>query len=194
VERWRNERSRRVTDEALARFRELLRSRRSRTQTRASSTGAVQRLPRRRRAALSAPPRDARARGRRRAFAAVPLAWGIGIRPARGHGHLDVVPVVEEEWEHAPFAAEIVGEEDAAIHARGAIDDKGSLVAILEAVEQLAGEGFVPAHDVYLSFGHNEETAGGGAQAIVALLRERASNPVSSSTRAAPSSTASSPA
>jgi carboxypeptidase PM20D1 len=72
--------------------------------------------------------------------------------------HLDVVPVVAEEWAHAPFAAEIVGDgEDAEIHARGAIDDKGALVAILEAVEQLA-EGFAPAHDVYLSFGHNEET------------------------------------
>jgi carboxypeptidase PM20D1 len=65
---------------------------------------------------------------------------------------------------------------DAEIHARGAIDDKGSLVAILEAVEQLA-EGFAPAHDVYLSFGHNEETAGGGARAIVALLRERGVRP-----------------
>lgn len=88
--------------------------------------------------------------------------------------HLDVVPVVEAEWEHPPFSADIVGEgTDAAIHARGAIDDKGSLVAILEAVEQLVADGFVPAHDVYLAFGHNEETAGGGARAIVSLLRER---------------------
>lgn len=92
--------------------------------------------------------------------------------------HLDVVPVVPEEWEHAPFGAEIVGEGPAAaIHARGAIDDKGSLVAILEAVEQLAGEGFTPARDVYLSFGHNEETAGGGARAIVALLEARGIRP-----------------
>ncbi len=93
--------------------------------------------------------------------------------------HLDVVPVVEEEWEHRPFGAEIVGEgADAAIHARGAIDDKGSLVAILEAVEQLVADGFVPAHDVYLAFGHNEETAGGGARAIVSLLSERGVEPV----------------
>ena len=100
---------------------------------------------------------------------------------ARGAGdplvlmaHLDVVPVVEEEWDHPPFAAEIVGSgADATIHARGAIDDKGSLVAILEAVEQLVADGFTPARDVYLSFGHNEETAGGGARAIVALLDER---------------------
>jgi len=100
---------------------------------------------------------------------------------ARGAGdplvlmaHLDVVPVVEEEWDHPPFAAEIVGSgADATIHARGAIDDKGSLVAILEAVEQLVADGFTPARDVYLSFGHNEETAGGGARAIVALLDQR---------------------
>lgn len=92
--------------------------------------------------------------------------------------HLDVVPVVDEEWEHPPFAAEIVGTgPDAAIHARGAIDDKGSLVAILEAVEQLVADGFAPERDVYLSFGHNEETAGGGARAIVALLRERGVRP-----------------
>lgn len=92
--------------------------------------------------------------------------------------HYDVVPVVEEEWDRPPFAAEIVGDGvDAAIHARGAIDDKGSLVAILEAVEQLAGSDFRPARDVYLSFGHNEETAGGGARAVVDLLRERGVRP-----------------
>lgn len=92
--------------------------------------------------------------------------------------HIDVVPVVESEWEHAPFAAEIIGEgEDAAIHARGAIDDKGSLVAILEAVEELAAAGFAPRRDVYLAFGHNEETAGYGAQAIVETLRGRGIHP-----------------
>jgi len=92
--------------------------------------------------------------------------------------HLDVVPVVAEEWEHPPFGAEIVGAgADAAIHARGAIDDKGSLVAILEAVEQLVADGFTPAGDVYLSFGHNEETAGDGARELVAVLRSRGVRP-----------------
>ncbi|WP_137843901.1 M20/M25/M40 family metallo-hydrolase [Microbacterium sp. 2FI] len=92
--------------------------------------------------------------------------------------HIDVVPVVESEWEHPPFDAEIVGEgADAELHARGAIDDKGSLVAILEAVEELAAAGFTPAHDVYLSFGHNEETAGDGARAIVEVLRRRGVRP-----------------
>ena len=105
--------------------------------------------------------------------------------PGAGEGHplvlmahLDVVPVVEAEWEHPPFAATIVGEgTDAAIHARGAIDDKGALVAILEAVEDSLAEGVTPAHDVYLAFGHNEETAGGGARAIVEALRSRGVRP-----------------
>ncbi|WP_394278653.1 M20/M25/M40 family metallo-hydrolase [Microbacterium sp.] len=92
--------------------------------------------------------------------------------------HIDVVPVVDAEWTHPPFGAQIVGEgDDAAVHARGAIDDKGSLVAILEAIEQLAGEGFTPVHDVYLAFGHNEETAGNGARAIVAELQARGVRP-----------------
>jgi carboxypeptidase PM20D1 len=92
--------------------------------------------------------------------------------------HIDVVPVVESEWAHAPFAADLVGEgADAEIHARGAIDDKGALVAIAEAVEQLVADGFTPARDVYLAFGHNEETAGGGAQAIVEVLKGRGIRP-----------------
>ncbi len=92
--------------------------------------------------------------------------------------HIDVGPVVESEWAHAPFAADLVGEgADAEIHARGAIDDKGALVAIAEAVEQLVADVFAPARDVYLAFGHNEETAGGGAQAIVEVLRRRGIRP-----------------
>ena len=92
--------------------------------------------------------------------------------------HQDVVPVVPEEWQHDPFAAEVVGSgQEATVHARGAIDDKGALVAILEAVESLVVSGFTPARDVYLAFGHNEETAGDGAGAIVEVLRERGVRP-----------------
>nr|WP_208388241.1 M20/M25/M40 family metallo-hydrolase [Microbacterium halimionae] len=92
--------------------------------------------------------------------------------------HMDVVPVVPEEWEYDPFVATLVGTgNDATIHARGAIDDKGALVAILEAVESLAESGYVPAHDIYLVFGHNEETAGGGARAIAQTLEDRGIRP-----------------
>ncbi|TDN92326.1 M20/M25/M40 family metallo-hydrolase [Microbacterium sp. BK668] len=92
--------------------------------------------------------------------------------------HLDVVPVVAAEWEHPPFDASLVGDGmDAAIHARGAIDDKGSLVAILEAVEASLADGVTPPRDVYLAFGHDEETAGGGARALVEELRSRGVRP-----------------
>ena len=114
--------------------------------------------------------------------------------------HQDVVPVVDEEWQTPPFDPTVLGDgADAAIHARGAIDDKGALVAILEAVEALLADGFTPKRDVYLAFGHNEETAGDGAGAMVDRLAERgaeleaaaqtgASDPASCSMRAARSS------
>ncbi|MCW2165644.1 carboxypeptidase PM20D1 [Microbacterium hydrothermale] len=92
--------------------------------------------------------------------------------------HQDVVPVDGQPWRHDPFAAEIVGEgADATIHARGAIDDKGALVAIFEAVEAALAEGVVPRTDVWLAFGHDEETRGTGARAMAGVLAERGVRP-----------------
>ncbi|MEK8225998.1 M20/M25/M40 family metallo-hydrolase [Oerskovia sp. M15] len=71
--------------------------------------------------------------------------------------HYDVVPVEAEDWSGDPFSGEI---RDGAVWGRGTLDDKGSLVVVLEAVESLLAARFAPDRDVYLSFGHNEETAG----------------------------------
>ena len=80
--------------------------------------------------------------------------------------HYDVVPATDEGWEHPPFAADLVGDGDERVlWGRGTLDDKGALVAILEAVDSLVGAGHLPRNDVYLSFGHDEETVGKGAQA-----------------------------
>lgn len=88
--------------------------------------------------------------------------------------HQDVVPVEaasEAKWTHPPFAGEIA---DGYVWGRGALDDKGSVLAILEAVEQLVRGGFSPQRTVYLALGHDEELSGQyGARAIAALLRER---------------------
>jgi carboxypeptidase PM20D1 len=84
--------------------------------------------------------------------------------------HYDVVPVAEQEWTRPPFAGEI---ENGIVYGRGALDNKGQLVVIVEAVENLLAAGFTPERDVYLSFGGDEETAGTGAQAIVARFKER---------------------
>jgi carboxypeptidase PM20D1 len=92
--------------------------------------------------------------------------------------HYDVVPATAEGWTHPPFAAELTGSgEQQLLWGRGAIDDKGALVAILEAVEALVQDGFQPANDVYLSFGHDEETVGSGARAIASVLAGRGIRP-----------------
>ncbi|WP_020075194.1 M20/M25/M40 family metallo-hydrolase [Cryocola sp. 340MFSha3.1] len=92
--------------------------------------------------------------------------------------HYDVVPATAEGWTHPPFGAELTGSgEQQLLWGRGAIDDKGALVAILEAVEALVQDGFQPANDVYLSFGHDEETVGSGARAIASVLAGRGIRP-----------------
>lgn len=105
---------------------------------------------------------------------------GTGDGPASVlMAHQDVVAVDDDtRWTHPPFAAELVGEGDeATIWGRGTLDDKAALVSILEAVEARLGDGFRPAADVYLAFGHDEEAGGTGAEAIVALLAERGVEP-----------------
>ncbi|NPC96991.1 M20/M25/M40 family metallo-hydrolase [Nocardioides sp. zg-DK7169] len=94
-------------------------------------------------------------------------------RPLVLMAHLDVVPV-EGEWTHPPFSGAIV---DGAIWGRGTLDDKGSLAAICEAVETLLERGHVPAQDVWLSFGCDEEVFGQAAPMAVEELRRRGVRP-----------------
>lgn len=88
--------------------------------------------------------------------------------------HQDVVPVEEatrKEWSAEPFSGDII---NGYIYGRGTIDDKGSLMAILESVEVLLEENYVPKRDIYFAFGHDEEVTGkNGAEAIVKLFKER---------------------
>jgi carboxypeptidase PM20D1 len=88
--------------------------------------------------------------------------------------HQDVVPIApgtEGDWQVPPFSGEV---KDGFIWGRGSWDDKGNLFAMLEAVEQLAKEGFRPKRTVYLAFGHDEEVSGKrGASAISKLLQSR---------------------
>ncbi len=84
--------------------------------------------------------------------------------------HMDVVPAeagAEAMWEHPPFSGDVEG---GVIWGRGALDDKCSLMAILEAAEHLLGEGFRPEGDIYLAFGHDEEKGGRGARAMARVL------------------------
>lgn len=112
--------------------------------------------------------------------------------PAVLMAHFDVVPVDESDaWTHPPFAGRIAPGSDGSggrgagrggaredfVYGRGALDDKGPLLVILEAIEGLLEEGFRPARDVYLSFGGNEETLGDAARRIAERFRERGITP-----------------
>jgi carboxypeptidase PM20D1 len=88
--------------------------------------------------------------------------------------HQDVVPIepgTEGTWEQPPFAGVI---NNGFIWGRGALDDKASLTAQLEAVELLLAQNFKPRRTVYFAFGHDEEIGGQeGAVKIAELLQSR---------------------
>lgn len=96
------------------------------------------------------------------------------LKPVLLLAHMDVVPAGGTDlsrWPAPPFAGVI---KDGQIHGRGALDDKGSLIAIMEAAEALLEKGFVPSRDIYFAFGHDEEVGGArGAAAIAAHLLEK---------------------
>ena len=96
------------------------------------------------------------------------------LEPAVLMGHLDTVPVIpgtEESWTYPPFDGRIA---DGYVWGRGALDDKVSVILVLEAVEHLLADGFTPRRTIFLAFGHDEEVGGfNGAGPIADTLESR---------------------
>ncbi len=92
-------------------------------------------------------------------------------------GHIDVVPVEREswsQWTHPPYSGEI---SDGHVWGRGTLDDKVSILGVLEAFELLLAEGYQPERTVYLACGHDEEVGGQqGAKAIARQFEQRKLN------------------
>ncbi|KAF9786336.1 carboxypeptidase S [Thelephora terrestris] len=95
--------------------------------------------------------------------------WGLvyvwpgsdgSLKPILLTAHQDVVPVNPEttdEWEYAPYSGHYDGE---FIWGRGSSDDKGGLIGILAAIENLISVGFEPSRKAVLAFGFDEEASG----------------------------------
>ena len=88
--------------------------------------------------------------------------------------HYDVVPVEEDRWQHPPFCGEII---DGVLWGRGTIDTKITMVGIMEALEDLLADGFMPENDLYLSFGGDEEVGGISAPAVVDYMEANGIKP-----------------
>ena len=92
--------------------------------------------------------------------------------------HHDVVPVTpgtERDWRYPPFDG-VVAEN--AVWGRGSVDDKGSLVAIFEAIEVMATSGFKPRRTVIVLSGHDEEAGGTGARTVAGSWHTRGPAPL----------------
>lgn len=96
------------------------------------------------------------------------------LKPILLMAHQDVVPVTpetEKNWAYPPFEGRIA---EGYVWGRGALDDKSSMMAILESIEELILDGFVPKRGIYFAFGHDEEIGGKkGAAKISELFQSR---------------------
>lgn len=88
-------------------------------------------------------------------------------------GHQDVVSA-EGSWIHGPFSGDIA---DGKVWGRGASDTKCSVMAFMQAVEELLAEDYVPEQDVYLCSSNTEEIGGKGAEKTVSELERRGVKP-----------------
>ena len=99
--------------------------------------------------------------GRGAVVARIRATTGASARtPVILMGHMDVVGVVREQWTADPFAAEL---RDGVLYGRGAIDDKGMLVANLQAMlalQRRVRAGARLTRDV-IYVGNADEEAGG---------------------------------
>lgn len=88
----------------------------------------------------------------------------IARLPGRGdappflmQGHMDVVATTDQRWARDPFAGDLI---DGYVWGRGALDMKGPLVMMIDALIRIAEPGRPPAGDVILAAVADEERLG----------------------------------
>ena len=83
--------------------------------------------------------------------------------------HMDVVEA-DGEWKYPCFSGKVA---DGKVWGRGSADTKCSLMAFLQAAEEMIDDGFVPECDVYLVSSCTEEIGGDGGPTICNWLKEK---------------------
>lgn len=98
------------------------------------------------------------------------LKWAgsSSVDPILLMAHMDVVEA-GGKWKYPPFSGKIA---EGKVWGRGSADTKCSLMAFLQAVEELIGEGYTPACDIYLASSCTEEIGGSGAPKLANYLKE----------------------
>ena len=90
-----------------------------------------------------------------------PAAKPSGRKPILLMAHMDVVEANPADWKHDPFTFR---EENGYYLGRGTSDNKGDLVGIVLALQNLKRSGFEPSRDIIVLFTGDEETTGNGAR------------------------------
>jgi succinyl-diaminopimelate desuccinylase len=75
-------------------------------------------------------------------------------------GHLDTVPIGDQEWSHPPFDAQIVGDR---LYGRGTADMKGGVIALLMAFVDAKGRLDTMAGELVFAATYGEEVGSEGA-------------------------------
>lgn len=100
------------------------------------------------------------------------LMWqgsDTSLKPIILMGHHDVVPIASpNQWNVEPFSGTV---KDGIIWGRGTIDNKITVIGLLEATSYLLQQNFQPRRSIYFAFGHDEEIGGElGATSIANYL------------------------
>lgn len=92
------------------------------------------------------------------------------LKPVLFVAHLDVIPVNKHtlnRWQQLPFSGNLVNE---VIWGRGTLDNKLSVMALMESMEQFLAQNKIAQRDIYFAFGHDKEVGGEGAKIIAAYF------------------------
>ena len=94
--------------------------------------------------------------------------------PLLMQGHVDVVTTANQQWQHDPFAGELI---DGMVWGRGALDMKGGVAMMVAAFLKMQVEGITPPGDLILTILSDEEVGGDfGAKFLVKEHPEQFAN------------------